>query len=511
MNGTMLWRIFGLFLCCMLLPTRDFMYGKDQKNNEPQIPDNIMYILINSFLNAGNEPQNLEAKEENSDEKEKPAEVKTFKDVLGQDAVLKEVQEIVDFMKNPEKYKKFGAEIPKGLLLQGPPGTGKTLIAKAIAGEANCQFFYASASEFVDRFVGMGAHNIRELFTKARKAPSAVIFIDEIDAVATSREKQIESNQEYRQTLNELLNQLDGFKTDENIIVIGATNMVKSLDPALLRPGRFTRVVEVPLPTRKGREDILAYYLKKLSHLDENVSAAKLADETLGWSGADLKNLVNEAAILAARENASLITQKYFDLAWDKISIGLVSDIERSPEQRKKTAYHEAGHTLLKVLNGLPISKVTILPRGRTLGVTKGRAKYETISDYNRDELFKYIMMSQAGFIAEKIIFQQTHPGVCNDLERANAYARAMVYEYGMGSSLEGIAGAGFNSEKMRMRCDQEVLEILQRALAQTEKLLIAHKDKLHALAEALLKEETLVEHQVYAITGINKDVLAEG
>lgn len=477
---------------------------------EPDIPD-IMYIFINQLLEGTLEQHPADDQEgAESDDEDDPEESKleavTFADVRGQDRVLEEVKEIVEFLKNPEKFQKFGAKLPKGVLLQGPPGTGKTLIARAIAGEAGCKFYYTSASSFVDRFVGMGAHNIREFFDKARKSQPSIVFIDEIDAVgAVSRYSSGGGSEEYRQTLNELLNQLDGFKKDENVIIIAATNLAKALDPALLRPGRFTRVVEVPVPTKKGRVDTLRYYLSKIELIDEKITPELLAEETAGFSGADLENLVNEAAICAARSDACAIKYEHFEEAWDKIKLGLPSDIDRDAEQRKKTAYHEAGHTLVKLCCQVPVVKVTIMPRGRTLGVTKGRLKYESSSDYSRDELLNEIKVSQGGYLAEKIVFGQVHPGVCSDLERANQCAHAMVYEWGMGDGIQGIAGSVFTSEKHREMCDQAVKNILDQCLAESEKIIKDNMPILEKLAQALLEKETLNEHEIYAISGIDK------
>lgn len=451
--------------------------------------------FINSSAEETNDPKPLHNK-------------KTFADVRGQDSVLVEVREIVDFLKNPEKYKKFDAHLPRGVLFHGPPGTGKTLIAQAIAGEADCSFFYISGSEFVDRFVGMGARNVRELFKKVREAatnPSAenktkaaILFIDEIDAVGGLSRGSPTGSEEYKQTLNELLNQLDGFIKDENIVVIGATNLLEAIDPALRRPGRLDRVIEVPLPTKKGRTDVLGHYLKPIEdRLAADVHVETIAERTIGFSGADLANLVNEAKLLAIRDEAEVVSMGHFDGAWDKIVMGLAGDLERNYEQKEKTAYHEAGHALIKYIFNIPIAKVTIVPRGSSLGVTQSIPKYEVTADYSRDEWLHQIMVSQGGFVAEKLVYGKSAPGVCSDLAHANNIAHAMVYEWGMGERLEGIAGNGFRSQNMRAFCDDEVKTILEKCLAYATTLINNNLKSLKAISSALIEAETLTGQEI--------------
>ncbi|MCK4517559.1 AAA family ATPase, partial [Candidatus Babeliales bacterium] len=436
------------------------------------------------------------------DPKEQKQEV-MFKDVLGQKEAINEVSEVVDFLKNPEEYQKLGAEIPKGVLLEGSPGNGKTLLARAIAGEAGCTFIHASGSQFVNKYVGTGADNVRKLFDQARAQAPAIVFIDEIDAIG-SRDR--DENQEYRHTINELLTQLDGFTQEDNIIVIAATNFAKSLDKALLRPGRLDRIVKVGFPSVRGRRDILKYYIAK-KKLDPTLKIEKLADNfskrTPRFSGAELKKLANEAALAARRDNAKVVNTKHFETAYDKIILGLANDLERTPEQLKRTAYHEAGHTLVKVLTDQPVAKVSILSKGDALGATFEKLKYETASEYQKEELIHKIMALQAGFVAEKVALNSNRPGASADLEQVNQVANAMVKEFGMGSGdLEGITYKGMLSNDMKNKFDKEVLNLVQDCRKKTETLVSQNKPLLKKLADELFKKETLDEAEILKIVG---------
>ncbi len=355
------------------------------------------------FPHGGFFPNNQANQQANSQKSQKPKDNVTFKDVLGQEEAIKEVSEVVDFLKNQEKYHRLGAEMPKGILLEGPPGTGKTLLARAVANEAGCTFIHASGSQFINKYVGTGANNIRELFNQARAKAPAIIFIDEIDAVGS---RKTDENQEYKHTINELLSQMDGFKQEEDIVVMAATNFAKSLDTALLRPGRFDRIVKVGLPNRKGRQDILKYYIDKKKvdpSVDKEKVAINFASRTPMFSGAKLKKLVNEATLLACRENSEYVTNNHFELGYDKITLGPKNHLERTEKQLKRTAYHETGHLLIKLLTDNPVAKVSILSRGDALGVTFEKEKYESVSEYQKEELLQKITALYGGFAAEKI------------------------------------------------------------------------------------------------------------
>jgi cell division protease FtsH len=431
----------------------------------------------------------------------------TFKDVLGQEEAIKEVWEVVKFLKNPAEFHRLGAEMPKGILLEGPPGCGKTLIARAVAGEAGCTFIYASGSQFINKYVGTGADNIRKLFEQARRQAPSIIFVDEIDAVIAR--KGGDGNEEYHHTVNELLSQMDGFRQEDNVIVIAATNFSQSLDKALLRPGRFDRIVKVGLPLKQGRTDIICHYAKKVL-LDNSVNpddiAKEFAQRTTAFSGAELKKLVNEAALTACREKAKTINKNHFEKAYDKITLGLINHLQRTREQLKRTAYHEAGHALIKVLTKQPIAKVSVLSRGNALGATSTKEKYESVSEYQKEELIQKIMASQGGYLAEKIALNCSRPGVSEDLKRAYEIASAMIKTFGMGAGeLEGLRYSEKMSERWKSKFDQAISDLLQNCKQQAEKLITQNKSTLIKLAESILKEETLNENDIYRICNVRR------
>ena len=429
----------------------------------------------------------------------------TFNDVKGQSEAIKEVSEVVDFLKYPAKYQKLGAEIPKGILLEGPPGCGKTLLARAVAGEAGCAFIHACGSHFINKYVGAGADNIRKLFEQARSQAPSIIFIDEIDAIGARKRG---TNKEYHHTINALLDQMDGFKKDDNVIVIAATNFAKSLDPALVRPGRFDRIINVGFPTRKGREAIINLYANKIL-LDPSISINELSKEfaqrTTAFSGAELKKLTNEAALTACRHKSPNVTIKHFEEAYDKITLGLANNLDRTPEQLRRTSCHESGHTLIKLLTKQPIAKVSILSKGDALGVTFEKEKYENTSEYQKEELFSRIMALQGGYLAEKIFLNCSRPGASADIKQAYRIARAMVKEFGMGKGeLEGLRYSNDMSQPWKAKFDQEISDILRDCSKKTEKLLHDNQDKLNALTEALLKKETLNEAEILEVAAIS-------
>ncbi len=433
----------------------------------------------------------------------------TFDDVAGVDEEKKELSEIVDFLRNPKRFTELGARIPKGVLLVGPPGTGKTLLAKAIAGEANVPFFSMSGSDFVEMFVGVGASRVRDLFEQARKNLPAIIFIDEIDAVGRQRGAGLGGGHDEReQTLNQLLVEMDGFGTNSGIIIIAATNRPDILDPALLRPGRFDRQVVVNYPDSKGREAILAIHAKN-KPLDETVKLADIAKSTYGFTGADLENLLNEAAILAARAGKKSIGSAEIDEAILKVVMGPEKKNKVNKEKDKKqTAYHEAGHAVAAKLLPTqdPVHQVSIIPRGRAGGFTLSLP--DTDKAYiSKQEMLEDIVMMMAGRIAEKIIFNEINTGASSDIERATDVARKMVMQYGMSDKLgsmtftsgdhEVFLGRDFSqgmnySQKTAAEIDDEVKKIIDECYAQCEKLLRDNIDKLHAVAGALYEREKL-------------------
>jgi len=437
----------------------------------------------------------------------------TFADVAGCDEAKEEVQEIVDFLRDPSKFQKLGGRIPKGVLMVGNPGTGKTLLAKAIAGEAKVPFFSISGSDFVEMFVGVGAARVRDMFENAKKHAPCIIFIDEIDAVGRHRGAGLGGgNDEREQTLNQLLVEMDGFEGHAGIIVIAATNRPDILDPALLRPGRFDRQVVVPLPDIRGREEILKVHMRKVP-ISGDVKADIIARGTPGFSGADLANLINEAALFAARGNKRLVDMEDFEKAKDKIMMGAERrSMVMSEEEKRNTAYHESGHAVVAKLvpKSDPVHKVTIIPRGRALGLTM-QLPVEDRYAYDRTYLMSRIAVLFGGRIAEELFMNQMTTGASNDFERATAMARDMVTRYGM-SDL-GVMVYGENegevflgrsvtqhknvSEATMQKVDAEIGRIIEEQYALARKLLEENRDKVEAMTRALLEWETIDAEQI--------------
>ncbi|HEX2858709.1 MAG TPA: ATP-dependent zinc metalloprotease FtsH [Alphaproteobacteria bacterium] len=438
----------------------------------------------------------------------------TFDDVAGVDEAKQELTEVVDYLKDPHKFQRLGGRIPKGVLLMGSPGTGKTLLAKAVAGEAGVPFFSISGSDFVEMFVGVGAARVRDLFETGKKSAPCIVFIDEIDAVGRHRGAGLGGgNDEREQTLNALLVEMDGFDASEGVIIIAATNRPDVLDPALLRPGRFDRQVVVPLPDIRGREQVLTVHMQKVP-LSADVDAGVIARGTPGFSGADLENLVNEAALMAARQNKRLVDMRDFENAKDKVMMGAERrSTVMTEDQKKTTAYHEAGHaiaTLYLPEPKDPLHKVTIIPRGRALGVTMSLPSEDRYT-YDKAWLENQIAMLFGGRIAEEQVLGQQTSGASNDIERATDLAKRMVTQWGM-SSLgpihygdkesqvflgRDIATQSHISEEMAAKVDVEVRKIIDRNFARCEAILKKHSKQLHMLAKALLEHETIDAEQV--------------
>jgi cell division protease FtsH len=446
----------------------------------------------------------------------------TFKDVAGVEEAKEEVSELVEFLKDPKKFQRLGGRIPKGILMVGAPGTGKTLLARAIAGEADASFFSISGSDFVEMFVGVGASRVRDMFDQARKNTPCLVFIDEIDAVGRSRGIGLGGgNDEREQTLNALLVEMDGFDTHEGIIIIAATNRADVLDPALLRPGRFDRRITVNLPDVRGREAILKVHAKNVK-LDPHVDLSVIARGTPGYSGAELANLLNEAALLAARKNKKAVSMPELEEARDKVRWGRERrSLAMSDENKKLTAWHEAGHALVNVLlkHTHPLHKVTIIPRGPALGATMSLPK-EDILNYQRKELLDTITMTMAGRIAEEIVSGDVSTGAGGDIQQATAMARAMVCQYGMSDKLGMVQYSGEDfeyyvgreamrrkdySEHTAREIDAEVKRIIDTCFAEAKRIITENRDKLEIIAKALLEYETLDGAQVDEIvrTGI--------
>lgn len=438
----------------------------------------------------------------------------TFKDVAGADEAKQELQEVVEFLKQPQKYNDLGAKIPKGVLLYGPPGTGKTLLAKAVAGEAGVPFFSISGSDFVEMFVGVGASRVRDLFEQAKKSAPCIVFIDEIDAVGRQRGAGLGGGHDEReQTLNQLLVEMDGFGANEGIIMIAATNRPDILDPALLRPGRFDRQIVVDRPDIKGRTEILKVHVKGKPMADD-VELEVIAQRTPGFTGADLSNLVNEAALMTARKNKKKISMPEMEEAAERVIMGperksrVISDNEK-----KLTAYHEGGHTVVGMLleHTDPVHKVTIIPRGRAGGYTLSLPKEDRYYA-TRSEMLDELKVLLGGRVAEALVLKEISSGASNDLQRATALARQMICEYGMSEKIgpvtfghrqdqvflgRDIARDKDYSEEVAAEIDKEVRTFLDNAYAATEKLLNENMDKLHVIAQALIERETLEKEEI--------------
>ena len=447
----------------------------------------------------------------------------TFNDVAGIDEAREELEEIVEFLRDPQRFSKLGGQIPKGALLVGSPGTGKTLLARAIAGEAGVPFFTISGSDFVEMFVGVGASRVRDMFEQAKKNAPCIVFIDEIDAVGRHRGHGLgNSNDEREQTLNQLLVEMDGFEANEGIIIIAATNRPDVLDPALLRPGRFDRQVVVPIPDIEGREKILSVHLKKVP-LAPDVNPRTIARGTPGFTGADLANLVNEAALLAARRNKRLVAMQEFEDAKDKVMMGAERrSMVMTEDEKKMTAYHEAGHAIVSVFEPAsdPIHKATIIPRGRALGMVMRLPERDSYS-YHRDKMHANLSVSMGGRVAEEIIFgyDKVSSGASSDIQYATSLARNMVTQWGMSDKLgplqyeqsqESYLGYGgsqrtMNSDETNKAIDAEIRALVENAHAKAAEVLKGNEDKLHLLAQALLEYETLTGDEIKQLLDTGK------
>jgi len=427
----------------------------------------------------------------------------TFDDVAGVDEAKEEVKEIVDFLREPDRFSAIGGRIPKGVLLVGPPGTGKTLLARSIAGEAKVPFLFASGSDFVEMYAGVGASRIRRLFKDARRHPASIVFIDELDAVGRSRGGQSLSHEEREQTLNQLLVEMDGFAPNQGIVVVAATNRPDILDPALLRPGRFDRQVTVGAPDIKGREQILRIHAKKVV-LDSAVDLRQVARGTPGFSGADLANLVNEAALFAVRAGRSVVTTADVEQARDKVLMGVErKSLKMTEHERVTCAYHESGHAVVAALleHADPLHKVTIIPRGRALGVTMQLPEGDRHT-HTREFLDAQIAILMGGRVAEELFLRQMTSGAGNDIERATDIARRMVCEFGMsalgplayrtpGNPWETDRGAGM-SEATAQRVDEEIRDLVMRGYETARQIVSKHRGAVRDMAEALLVVESL-------------------
>jgi cell division protease FtsH len=442
----------------------------------------------------------------------------TFADVAGIDEVKEELEELVDFLKEPQKYERLGGRVPKGVLLIGPPGTGKTLLARAVAGEAKVPFFSQSASEFVEAIVGVGASRVRDLFDKARKAAPAIIFIDELDAIGRSRSSGIRlgSNDEQEQTLNQILTEMDGFEPGTGVIVLSATNRAEILDAALTRPGRFDRRVTLQPPDRRGRAAILKIHAANVP-LGPDVDLDDTAGRTPGLVGADLRNLVNEAALGAARKAETVVTSADFSEAIDRILLGTERHLMLSQADRERIAYHESGHALLGLLipGADPVRKVTIIPHGSALGVTV-QSPIDDRFNYGEDYIRARIIGAMGGRASEQLIYGVVSTGAANDLQQVTMIAREMVVRWGMSAKIGPLAFAedGQNSalsmvrpysEETAREVDLEIKRIADECFAEAMRLLTDNRNRLEALARALLAEDSLGEEQILSVTGLKR------
>ena len=451
----------------------------------------------------------------------------TFKNVAGLKEEKEEVKELIDFLKNPKKFQKLGARIPKGVLLVGPPGTGKTLLARAVAGEAKVPFYYISGSDFVELFVGVGASRVRDMFKQAKQTAPCLIFIDEIDAVGRQRGTGLGGGHDEReQTLNQLLTEMDGFGANEGIIIIAATNRPDVLDPALLRPGRFDRQVTVSLPDVREREDILGVHARN-KILDENVKIKRIAERTPGFSGADLENLLNEAALLAVRRNKENIGMDEIDEASDRVLMGPAKTSRKVTDFEKKiVAYHESGHAVSGIIlpQGEEVHKITIIPRGMAGGYTQMLPKEEKTLVYTKEELTEQIVTLLSGRVSEELFLNEMSTGASDDIKRATKIARSMVTEYGMSDlgpvqfehrSDNVFLGRDYTkskdfSEAVAIEIDKEVRKIIDKCYNQAKEILKANKNLVEVLADTLIKKETLTKEEIEDIVAKTKEKKAK-
>ena len=447
----------------------------------------------------------------------------TFDDVAGIEEAEQELVEVVDFLRNPERYRKLGARIPRGVLLAGPPGTGKTLLARAVAGEAGVPFFSSSASEFIEAIVGVGASRVRDLFQQAKESAPAIVFIDELDAIGRARGggAGVGGHDEREQTLNQILTEMDGFDSSSGVIVLGATNRPDVLDPALLRPGRFDRRVAVQPPDSKGREMILRVHTRSVP-LADDVDLERLSQTTPGMVGADLANLVNEAALLAARRGHQRVQREDFTDALERIMLGAERKIILTEEDRRRIAYHEGGHAIVGMLTpgADPVRKVSIIPRGQALGVTLSTPEDDRFN-YSEAELRAKIRVALGGRVAEELVYGVPTTGAESDIQQVTAIARGMVQRWGMSEKIGFITVAGQDGQSMLLPgaepaspatqelVDKEVRRIVEEEYRAVRDLLTENRDRLDALADALLERETLDEADAYAVAGITREVTA--
>jgi cell division protease FtsH len=449
----------------------------------------------------------------------------TFRDVAGLEGVKADLQEVVEYLQNPERFQRLGGRVPKGVLLNGPPGTGKTLLARAVAGEAEVPYYSVSASEFIQMFVGVGASRVRDLFKNAKDTAPAIIFIDEIDAVGRQRGAGLGGGHDEReQTLNQILSEMDGFAQNDSVIVLAATNRPDVLDPALLRPGRFDRHVTVNRPTQKGRVEIFKVHVREVP-LAVDVDLKRLAAATVGLTGADIRNIVNEAALWAARHDKKTVDMSDFDYARDRVLMGAKREEVLQGQEKEKTAYHEAGHTIAAwfMPGADPVHKVTIIPRGRSLGTTQMMPSEDRLS-MSENQLRDLLVVALAGRAAELLVYQEATVGAENDLERASGIARRMVMNWGMSSRLGPVSyklaeedpflGRELHqhrqfSEHTMEQIDQEVVKILHEASERASSLLLERRQDLDRLAQALLAEEECNDKEIEAILGPSVHVRA--
>jgi cell division protease FtsH len=442
-------------------------------------------------------PATLKGKDQKKNNRDDSSKTVTFKDVAGLEEVKEELNEVIDFIKNSDKYRRMGAKIPKGILFHGPPGTGKTLMASAVAGESNSHFIYASGSEFVEKYVGVGASRIRELFEKAKKNSPSVVFIDEIDAIGSIRN--MDNNSEKDQTLNQLLVEMDGFNTNDNIVIIGATNRLDLLDPALLRPGRFDRHMYIGNPNVKAREEILKVHTRN-KPLDETVDISEIARKTHGVSGAHLASIANEAAILAVRKNKTSIGREEFYQAIERVLVGLQYKNTSVVEKEKRiVSYHEAGHALVgRVLKSNVIEKISIVPRGQAMGYVLNSSDEDKYL-HTKEDLKNKICVMLGGRAAEELIFREVTTGAKDDLSKANEVAQQMVCELGMSGLGNRVYRAGPNGE-LHPLVEKEIKTIIDECYEKTKEIIDSNRKYLERIAMELFQKETITGQELDAI-----------